>query len=68
MGGFSGGGGGGGVGGEGAALFCLGCFRNFIVKSSQGCSCVVGMERGCTLAKIFSAALSELFVSAPCNI
>ena len=26
------------------------------MQSPKGCSCVVGMERSCTLAKIFSAA------------
>ena len=40
-----------------------------IVQSPQGCSCVVGMEQCCILAKnIFQCPLSEFSGSAPVNI
>lgn len=72
MGGFSGGGGMGGGRGRGPLLSRM--FQKFfegnhlsggIVKSSQGRSYVVGMERGCTLAKFFFAPLFLHFFLYP---
>ena len=60
------------VEGEGARgpLFCFegNHLPRGIVQSPQGCTCVVGMKRGCTLTKNFFGPLFLNFLDPPPTI